>query len=327
MTSTSDLKADELTQKLLAGNRRALARVLSLIEDDAAGSERVIASIFPNTGKAHVIGFTGSPGAGKSTLVDRVAVALTDSGKKVAVVAVDPSSPFTGGAILGDRIRMSNAGDKEIYIRSMASRGALGGLAPRSAEFIFALDAAGFDYILLETVGVGQGEVEIVRHCDTVCVVLVPGMGDGIQALKAGILEIADLYIINKADYDGADRLERELLMMLSLGDSANVTPERPTPPIVRTVASEGKGTSDLISAVTKQFQSALDSGSGKARREMFLADALQKEVTRTLVAKFSDFAATNSDLPDAVKKLSTRSSDPRTLARELVKNFTASSR
>lgn len=308
-----------LAARLLAGDRRALSRSLTVIENNAAESGPLLSEIFPWTGRASVIGFTGSPGAGKSTLVDRVAEQLVSQGSKVAILAVDPSSPFTGGAILGDRIRMSRVSESpSVFIRSMASRGALGGLAPRSAEFIFALDAAGFDYILVETVGVGQGEVEIVRYCDAVCVVLVPGMGDGIQALKAGILEIADIFVINKADYDGADRLERELIVMLGLVQAVS----EDSPPIIRTVASEGKGTLEFVSLVAKRLDRFRQTGKAQERRRFFMKEALWRESTRLLAMGFETYCETNGLTALSLEELMARKQDPRTAAQELVQEY-----
>ncbi len=235
-------------ERLQSGDVRALARAISLVEENAPGAVDVLREIFPATGRADVIGLTGAPGSGKSSLVDRLVAAFRGQGRKVGVVAVDPSSAFSGGAILGDRVRMMrHASDDGVFIRSMATRGHLGGLSRATNDAIDLLDAAGYDPIIVETVGVGQDEVDVVKTADAVLVVLVPGMGDDIQAIKAGILEIADLFVVNKADRPGADRLESELTYMMSLtpGD------EKDRPTIHRTVAVRDEGVTELRDAVS----------------------------------------------------------------------------
>ncbi len=233
--------------RLRSGDVRALARAITLVESHAAEALPLLKALFPHSGHASVIGLTGSPGAGKSTLVDQLAHHYRKQQKTVGIVAVDPSSPFTGGAILGDRIRMqSHFGDPGIYIRSMATRGSLGGLARTTADVTTVLDASGRDVILIETVGVGQDEVDIVRLAQTTVVILVPGMGDDVQSIKAGIMEIADIFVINKSDREGADRVEREVRAMQSLA----MRPDHWSPPIVKTVASEGKGIAELAEAI-----------------------------------------------------------------------------
>lgn len=279
----------ELVERLAKGDMRALARALTYIEDGGERGEKLVELLYPRSGRAYVVGITGAPGAGKSTLTDQLVSKLVEGGKRVGVIAVDPSSPFSGGALLGDRIRMTKGSEqRDVFIRSVASRGALGGLSSRTAEAIFAFDACGFDYVLVETVGVGQGEVEIVRTADTVLVVLVPGMGDGVQALKAGILEIADVFVINKSDYDGADRLEKELRTTISLGGA-----DAEKPAIVRTVATDGTGAAELLAAVTAHRERVEHSGRKLDRRnaslrrsfestlgELLLRDALERNST-----------------------------------------------
>jgi len=230
-----------------AGDIRALARAISAVENRSPGSSDLLKALFPHSGRARVIGLTGSPGAGKSTLVDHLARLYRKQNHTVGIIAVDPTSPYTGGAILGDRIRMQeHFSDAGIYIRSMATRGSLGGLARTTADVATVLDASGRDVILIETVGVGQDEVDIVRLAEITIVILVPGMGDDVQTIKAGIMEIADIFVINKSDHDGAERVEREIRGLQSLATRHDGW----TPPIVKTVASEGKGIKELADAI-----------------------------------------------------------------------------
>jgi LAO/AO transport system kinase len=233
--------------QLRSGDPRALARAISTIENRATGWSELLKALFPHTGKARVIGLTGAPGSGKSTLVDRLAKHYRKENQTVGIIAVDPTSPYTGGAILGDRIRMQDHySDPGIFIRSMATRGSLGGLARATADAATVLDASGRDLIMIETVGVGQDEVDIVRLADVTIVILVPGMGDDVQTIKAGIMEIADIFVINKSDREGAERVEREVRAMQSLATRN----DRWMPPIVKTVASEGVGTEELAEAI-----------------------------------------------------------------------------
>lgn len=238
--------AADLLEPLAQGHPRALARAISWMENGHPEARPLMAALWPRLGRAQVIGLTGAPGAGKSTLTDQLARLLRAEGQRVGILAVDPTSPFSGGAILGDRIRMQRiAADPGIFIRSMATRGALGGLARATQDAIDLLDAAGFGTILVETVGVGQDEVDVVSCVHACCVVLMPGMGDEIQAMKAGIMEVADLFVINKADRDGVDQMEREIEAMKSL------SPARPwDPPVLRTVAAHGEGVATLLEAI-----------------------------------------------------------------------------
>src|SRR5579885_503591 len=233
----------DMVERVLGGDRRALARLVTLIENEAPEARDYLARLYPQSGHAQIIGVTGSPGAGKSTLVMQLTRELRRRDQRIGIVAVDPSSPFTGGAILGDRIRMQElAGDSNVFIRSMASRGSLGGLAASTRDVVRALDAAGFQLVIVETVGAGQAEVEVVRAAHTVLVVMAPGMGDDIQALKAGILEIADIFVVNKADRPGADQTAAELRMLLSLAGKQSKAPDVWRVPIVKTSAMQGEG-------------------------------------------------------------------------------------
>jgi len=254
----------KLVSRIRAGEVRALSRAISTVEDRSPESTELLKALFPYSGNALLIGLTGAPGAGKSTLVDQVAREYRKQGKTIGIVAVDPTSPFSGGAILGDRIRMqSHHADAGIYIRSMATRGSLGGLASTTADVATVLDASGRDLVVIETVGVGQDEVDIVRLADVTIVVLVPGMGDDVQTIKAGIMEIADIFVINKSDREGAERVEREIRAMQALAQRH----DNWIPPIVKTVASEGTGVPDLVAAINKYREHQQESNQAKARR------------------------------------------------------------
>jgi LAO/AO transport system kinase len=253
-----------LVDRLLARDPRAIARAISLVEDESPAGADLIGRIFRSTGRAYLIGVTGPPGSGKSTLVDRLTSALRKTGVTVGILAVDPTSPYSGGAILGDRVRMQDhAQDEGVFIRSMATRGHLGGLARSTAEAALVLDAAGFDVVIIETVGVGQDEVDIVRTADVSIVTLVPGTGDEVQALKAGIMEIADVFVVNKADREGADRTAASIEAMLSLEQSPD---EAWRPPVMRTVATTGAGVDELLATVDR-FRAATEGAAGERRR------------------------------------------------------------
>jgi LAO/AO transport system kinase len=261
-----DATADQLAERLVNGDRLALSRLISAVEAGRADARRTLRCLFARTGRAHVVGITGPPGSGKSTLTTRLAMAYRKRGKTVGIVAVDPTSPYSGGAILGDRVRMMELhSDEGVFMRSMATRGVMGGLARSTLDVVLLLDAFGKDVIMIETVGVGQDEVEIARAADSTVVVGVPNLGDDIQAIKAGILEVADILVVNKADLAGADRLVADLRGMLQL-----VTPASPTewtPPIVETVASDGRGVPKLVDRLADHRAYLQKSGMWRARR------------------------------------------------------------
>jgi len=271
----------DLVARARDGQPRAVARLISLVEDQSEHLRDVAVALAPYTGRAHIVGLTGSPGVGKSTTTSALVSAYRAADARVGVLAVDPSSPFSGGALLGDRIRMQeHALDPEVFIRSMASRGHLGGLSWATPQALRVLDGAGCDVILVETVGVGQSEVEVIGVADTVVVLLAPGMGDGIQAAKAGILEIGDVFAVNKADRDGADATARELRHMISLAERAAGAWR---PPVVKTVAARGEGIPDLLAAIEKHRTWSLDSGAGVVRRERRAAQEIEALAMATL--------------------------------------------
>jgi LAO/AO transport system kinase len=307
---------------VLAGDPRALARAISAVEDGTPESLKLLKALFPYSGKAQVIGITGAPGAGKSTLVDQLAREYRKQQHTVGIIAVDPTSPYSGGAILGDRIRMiSHHADPGIFIRSMATRGFLGGLARTTTDVSTVLDASGKDTVLIETVGVGQDEVDIVRLADVTALILVPGMGDDVQTIKAGIMEIADVFIINKSDREGADRVEREIRAMQSLA----MRKDSWTPPIVKTVATDGRGIPELAAAIAnyQQYLQKQDLllkkkiSNWRERLKEMLRDAL---LDRLLSERFS-----GDDLARLAADVAEHKRDPYSLVEEVVNNFAES--
>ena len=271
-----------------AGAPRAVARLISLVEDGHPALREVMAALAPHTGRAHIFGITGSPGVGKSTLTNALVGALRARGKRVGILAVDPSSPFSGGALLGDRIRMQDhALDPEVYIRSMASRGHLGGLSWTTPQALRVLDAAGCDVVVVETVGVGQSEVEVAGLADTTLVLLAPGMGDGIQAAKAGILEIGDIFVVNKADREGADATVRDIRHMISLGDRTE--PNLWRPPVLKTVAARGDGIDEVMTSIDDHFAWMEASGALRDRRVRRAGDEIEAIAIQALRSRIGD--------------------------------------
>ena len=302
------------------GNARAVARLISMVEDASPRLREVMAALAPVTGKAYVIGITGAPGVGKSTSTSALVGALRAAGRRVGVLAVDPSSPFSGGALLGDRVRMQDhALDRGVYIRSMASRGHLGGLAWSTPQAIRVLDAAGCDVVLVETVGVGQSEVEIASAADTTLVLLAPGMGDAIQAAKAGILEIGDVYVVNKADRDGAHQVVRELRNMLALAERVGGDWK---PPIVSTVAVKGEGLDDLVEAIDAHRAWLESDGRLADRRRKRAADEIAAIALTELRERFGDLAH-DQRLETLAARVVAGETDPYAAADELVAGVT----
>ncbi len=306
-------------ERVRSGDVRAVARAISAIEDSTAESQQLLQALFPHSGRAHVIGMTGSPGAGKSTLVDHLAREYRNQQKTVGIVAVDPTSPYTGGAILGDRIRMqAHHADTGIYIRSMATRGFLGGLARTTADVTTALDASGKDIVIVETVGVGQDEIDIVRLADVTIVILVPGMGDDVQSIKAGIMEIADIFVINKSDRDGADRVEKEIRAMQSLA----MRQDNWTPPIVRTVASEGKGVTELAAAIA-QYEQFLDKHGLRLKKKIAnWRERLVEMLRESLLQRVMREQLNDDRLSELASAVAEQQKDPYTLVDQIIARF-----
>jgi len=306
----------QLLEGILQRQTRAIARAISLVENGDSSADALMHQIFPRTGKALIIGVTGSPGAGKSTLVDKLAVHYRQKNETVGIIAVDPSSPFSGGAILGDRIRMQTLGtDPGCFIRSMATRGNLGGLARATADAVAILDAAGFDKVIVETVGVGQDEVDIVKTADVSLVVLVPGMGDDIQTIKAGIMEIGDIFVINKADHDGVLRTERELESLLSIVQR----PDGWNPPIVKTVATQSRGIEELSDSIASYKVFANEHPAGNRRNAI-----AQQRIIELLREKLLTIALKrgieNGGLEALASQVVTKERDPYTIVEEIIK-------
>lgn len=304
--------------RIRSGDARALARAISTVENHAPGWVDLLKELFPHTGKALTIGITGSPGAGKSTLVDQLAKRYRKEEKKIGIIAVDPTSPYTGGAILGDRIRMQDHfSDPGIYIRSMATRGSLGGLARATADVATVLDASGRDIVMIETVGVGQDEIDIVRVADITVVILVPGMGDDVQTIKAGIMEIADIFVINKSDHEGAERVEREIRALQSLA----VRADNWTPPIVKTVATEGEGAQELAEAIGN-YESYLRTQNLLQQRRSRNWEIRLVEMLRDAMLEKARASLSDADLSRLAAEIADHKRDPYSVIEEITSKF-----
>jgi len=312
-----DFSTNRLIEQIPTGDLRAVSRLITLLEDKVPRSRLVQKALFNHTGTSRIIGVTGSPGAGKSTLVDVLASSFVEQGKKVAILAVDPSSPFSGGSILGDRIRMNrSAANEKVFIRSMASRGSLGGMARATIDSVQVLDAAGFDTIIIETVGVGQAEVDIVRIADTCLVVLVPGMGDSVQSMKAGILEIADLFVINKADHKGVDALQKDLRVLLSL---VKYSEGEWKPPVLRTIATSGDGVDKTFDKINKHIAWLASSKQGERRKLKLLEELILKTANEIFYEKIFDNKMER--VRDLALECLARKKDPYSAVEELMGN------
>jgi LAO/AO transport system kinase len=305
----------ELIERVPKHDLRAAARLITQIENNEPSAREVLGALYRAAGRARIIGVTGSPGAGKSTLVDQLAADLNAAGKKAAIIAVDPTSPFTGGAVLGDRIRMARSESAEgIFIRSMATRGSLGGLARATNDAVCELDAAGFDVVLVETVGVGQAEVDVVRTAETIVVVLVPGMGDSVQAIKAGILEIADVFAVNKADRPGADLVQKDLRILLTLTE-----PEEGSwkPPIVATIATSGEGCAELADEISRHGAWLRDSKSAHDRKLRVMEETIISLAREELYDRVE--AKSRKDVEKMARQCLARKLDPYSAAEKLI--------
>ncbi|HTF55281.1 MAG TPA: methylmalonyl Co-A mutase-associated GTPase MeaB [Pseudonocardia sp.] len=309
----------DLVARAQDSDPRAVARLISMVEDASPRLREVATALAPHTGRAQVVGLTGSPGVGKSTSTSALVSALRKQGKRVGVLAVDPSSPFSGGALLGDRVRMQeHATDSGVFIRSMATRGHLGGLSWATPQALRVLDAAGCDVVLVETVGVGQSEIEVVSLADTTIVLLAPGMGDGIQAAKAGILEVADIFVVNKADRDGADQTVRDLRYMLSLGSRRERDGSIWKAPIVRTIASKGEGIDEVVATLDQHREWMAKSGERDRRRQLRARAEIEAITLEQVRMRIGDIRG-SGNLPELAKRVVAGELDPYTAAEELM--------
>jgi LAO/AO transport system kinase len=331
----------KLVDELLQGSRRALARVLSLVENEVPEGHEILAALFPHTGKAWVIGVTGAPGTGKSSLVNALAKVYRQRGKKVGIIAVDPTSPFSGGAILGDRIRMTDLqGDSGVFIRSMATRGSLGGLSRTSRDAVRVMDAAGFEIIILETVGAGQSEVDVVRAADTTLVIEAPGLGDDVQAIKAGILEIADILVVNKSDKAGADQTVRGLRAMLELGHPAAreqfvahhgrmMTVQAPSqvvgdvwlPPVLKVAATQHEGIEALADKIEEHRAHLAKSGTGESLEARYLEMEILERLQTAILERLRN-TIPPTKLEETIRKIQSRELNPQSAVNVLLEEF-----
>lgn len=307
-----------MIDKALSGDVRAMARIISEVENETPRSDEIMKAIYPHTGKAQIIGVTGSPGSGKSTLVNRMISEFRAQGKTVGIIAVDPSSPFSGGAILADRIRMQeHSGDSGVYIRSMGSRGSLGGLSKSTYEGALILDACGKDVVIIETVGVGQSEIDVVKIADTVCLVLVPGMGDDMQIMKAGIMEIADVFVVNKSDREGADKIASEVRLMVKMFHDEKSWIQ----PINMTSAYKGTGLEDLVQTVNrhKEYLESSDEGSYRLRKRLQWE---VEEIIRRNIAKLTESKWREKRDGEVMNRLIHRETDPYSIADDVLEEI-----
>jgi LAO/AO transport system kinase len=309
---------NNLLPEVLGGNPRAAARLMTLVENGQPEAVPILKELFPHTGKAHVIGVTGPPGSGKSTLTDRMTAELRRREKSVGIVAIDPSSAFSGGAILADRIRMQRHSlDEGVFIRSMATRGHLGGLARATNDVVDVLDAMGKDYVLIETVGVGQDEIEVVRAAHTTLVVAVPGLGDEIQAIKAGIMEIGDLFVVNKADRDGADRTAMEIETMLRLGGAE----EDWEPPVLKTVASRSEGIPELLDALLRHERFLREAGRGQDKRRNRSQAVFWGLLHERMTARILERVGNGDGLDGLIDRIASRETDPYSAVEQVLRD------
>lgn len=306
----------DLVKELLNGSRLALARAITAVESEYDEAIDIMKAIYPKTGRARILGVTGAPGAGKSTLTDKIVKQYLQQGKKIGIVAVDPTSPFSGGAILGDRIRMNDLTlNENVFIRSMGTRGSLGGLSKKTSDAVKLMDAFGMDLVIIETVGVGQSEVDIVKNADSVLVVLVPGLGDDIQAIKAGILEIGDVFAINKADRDGCDKLNVEIEMMLDL-DSREI---KWRPPIKRIIASKDEGVDELVEALDEHFEFLEDSDELSVRRQDRTRNEIIAMINEQIGRRVAEVVVESDEFDSQVDAVNQRQNDPYTVVNKVL--------
>jgi LAO/AO transport system kinase len=315
MAEAANSTQDSLAERLLAGDKRALARAITLVENRDAEGDRLVAELFPRTGKARIVGITGPPGVGKSTMIGALTAELRKAGRDVGVLSIDPSSPFTQGAMLGDRIRLADHFlDPGVFIRSMATRGSLGGLAEAALQAALLMDASGKDDVLLETVGVGQGEVDVVDHADTIVLALMPGSGDSIQALKAGVMEIPDVIVVNKSDHPLADTMVREVRGVLSLGPQSSWKV-----PVVRTEAAKAEGITELLEQIDAHHRQIEETGSLAERRARNLRAEVLGIAAARLRRRLEERAGSDPEWEGLLDSVVRRQTDPATAARKLL--------